>query len=322
MGFIRIMIAMLLAVSCQRSPSAPPVASSVVAMVDEEAITLTEFGKALEETRPDTGLVEADEAVRAYRRDLLDQLIDRRLFKAEATRLKLSVEAQELQEAIDQVQGDYSQEDFQQILKSQRVSFSEWKEKLQEDLLVRKLISQTVDSQISVTEKEITDYYKAHRNQFQQKERVRVRQIVVATQEEARQIRQLLISGQDFGEMAKARSLSPDKVQGGNLGFFAKGEMPEEFDVVFTLMAGKLSPIVKSSYGYHLFKVEERQTGKALTLTEATERIRTLLSEDKREGKFLEWVAGLRQKAKIRINYPLLDAPIPHSGREDDAFYE
>lgn len=313
MGFIRIMIAMLLTVSCQRSSSSPPVVSSVVAMVDEEAITLTEFGKALEEARPDTGLVEADEAVRAYRRDLLDQLIDRRLFKAEAARLKLSIEAQELQEAIGQVQGDYSQEDFQQILKSQRVSFSEWKEKLREDLLVRKLISQMVDSQISVTEKEIADYYKAHRKQFQQKERVRVRQIVVATQEEARQIRQLLISGQDFGEIAKARSLSPDKVQGGDLGFFAKGEMPEAFDVVFTQGKGKLSPIVKSSYGYHLFKVEGRQTGKALTLTEATERIRTLLAEDKREGKFLEWVTGLRQKAKIRINYPLLDAAQPHS---------
>lgn len=289
-------------------------------MVDGEAITLTEFGKALEETRPDTGLVEADEAARAYRRDLLDQLIDRRLFMAEATRLKLSVEAQGLQEAIGQVQGDYSQEDFQQILKSRRVSFSEWKEKLREDLLVRKLISQRVDSQISVTEKEITDYYKDHRKQFQQKERVRLRQIVVATQEEAHQIRQLLIRGQDFGEIAKARSLSPDKVQGGDLGFFAKGEMPEEFDVVFTLGAGKTSPIVKSAYGYHLLKVEGHQTGKALTLTEATERIRTLLAEDKREGKFLEWVAGLRQTAKIRINYPLLGASIPHSQMEGDAF--
>lgn len=289
-------------------------------MVDGEAITLTEFGKALEETRPDTGLVEAGEAARAYRRDLLDQLIDRRLFMAEATRLKLSVEAQELQEAIGQVQGDYSQEDFQQILKSQRVSFSEWKEKLREDLLVHKLISQRVDSQISVTEKEIADYYKDHRKQFQQKERVRVRQIVVATQEEAQQIRPLLIKGQDFGEIAEARSLSPDKVQGGDLGFFAKGEVPEEFDLVFTLGAGKTSPIVKSAYGYHLFKVEEHQTGKALTLTEATERIRTFLAEDKREGKFLEWVAGLRQKAKIRINYPLLDASIPHSQTEGDAF--
>jgi peptidyl-prolyl cis-trans isomerase C len=309
--FIRTMIPMAFLISCQTSTQPPSPASSVLAMINDEAITLSEFEKALEDAQSQAAFEMNGDALKSFKRELLDQLIDHRLFMAEAARLKISMEPQEVEEAIEQVQGDYSPEDFQRLLQSRRIGFEEWKENLKKDLLVRKLINQMMTDPIEVTEKEIEEYYQNHRKDFQQKEAVRARQIVVKTEGEARDIQKLLNSGQDFGEMAKTHSLGPERNQGGDLGFFSRGEMPEEFDVIFTLKAGQLSPVVKSPYGYHLFKLEERRPGKTLTLRETAEPIRDLLSQSKREAQFKEWATGLRQKAKIQINYPLLDAAMP-----------
>ena len=317
--FISTMIAMALFISCQSPPQPPSLGSSILVMINDEAITLSNFEKAFEETQSQAAFEMEGAALKSFKRELLDQLIDHRLFVAEATRLKISVEPPEIEEAVEQVQGDYSPEDFQRLLQSNTIGFEEWKENLKRDLLVRKLIHQMMSGPSEVTEKEIEDYYKMHRKDFERKEAVRARQILVATEDKARQIQKLLNSGQDFGEIAKAHSLSPDKDQGGDLGFFSRGEMPEEFDVVFTLKVGQLSSIVRSPYGHHLFRLEERRPGRTLPLVEASEQIRDLLGQSKREAQFKEWAAGLRQKAKIQINDRLLDAFSPPAKGMADA---
>jgi peptidyl-prolyl cis-trans isomerase C len=121
------------------------------------------------------------------------------------------------------------------------------------------------------------------------------------------------MQGADFASLANARSLSPDKEQGGDLGFFTKGEMPEEFDIVFTLGIGKLSPIVKTAYGYHIFKVEELHPAKPMTPSEAAERIRAQLTQERREKLFTIWVAGLKEKTRITVNYQILYQPLGRS---------
>ena len=70
----------------------------------------------------------------------------------------------------------------------------------------------------------------------------------------------LLRQGEDFAKVAKEHSLSPDREQGGDLGFFAKGEMPPEFDaIVFKLAPGRISDLVQSDYGFHIFLVAHRK---------------------------------------------------------------
>jgi peptidyl-prolyl cis-trans isomerase C len=317
--FIGLMIAMPLMTGCPTSTPPPPMESSVLAMIDEETITLSDFEMALEETQTDLAHEMEPDAFKFLKKELLDQLVEQRLFLAEAVRLKISVDAQEIEEIVDQVTGDYSPEDFDQLLQSRGMNFEGWKENLRKDLIVRKLISRAMTQAAEVTDKEIEEYYKTHQKDFQQKETVRARQIVVGNQEEARQIQKHLRDGADFSETAMARSMSPDKIEGGDLGFYSKGEMPEEFDVVFTLKVGQLSPIVKSPYGYHLFILEERRLAKTLTLAESSKQIRRLLTQHKQEARFKEWTAGLRQKAKIRINYPLLNAASPRTESVRDA---
>ena len=91
-------------------------------------------------------------------------------------------------------------------------------------------------------------------------QKVRARQIVVADGEEAIQILKRLKKGESFEKVAKEKSLGPEKVNGGDLGYFSQGERPTEFDHVFTMEVGAISEVIKSPYGYHIFKLEEKMS--------------------------------------------------------------
>jgi peptidyl-prolyl cis-trans isomerase C len=208
------------------------------------------------------------------------------------------------------------------MLRHRQTSFEDWRERLRQELLSQKVINQAVPENIQTTEEEIQAYYKQHLKKFARPIEVRARQIVVANEEAAKTIRLQLVQGADFASLARAHSLSPDKEQGGDLGFFTKGEMPEEFDIVFALGAGKISPIVKTVYGYHIFKVEELHPAKPMTPSEAAERIRAQLTQERREKLFAVWVAGLKEKARITVNDQILYQPLGPSETSPEPAHE
>lgn len=263
---------------------------------------------------------ENSDSVKELKRNLLNQLIEQHLFLVEAGRLKLDVSPDEMNQAIDRIKGDYAPGEFETMLRNRQTSFDEWRERLRQEILSQKVINQAVPENIPITEEEVQAYYKLHAEEFIRPNEVRARQIVVTNEETAKSIRQQLLQGADFATLAKAHSLSPDKDQGGDLGFFAKGEMPEEFDIVFALGVGKISSIIKTAYGYHIFTVEEVHPAKSMSASEAAERIRAQLTQERREKSFSEWVAGLKKKARISVNYQILYQPLgPFSGSTESA---
>ena len=101
--------------------------------------------------------------------------------------------------------------------------------------------------------------------------------------------------------------MSPDATKGGDLGFFARNEMPAEFDaVVFKLTPGRLSDLIKSEYGYHVFLVEEKRKAHQLTLDEARADIRQHLTHVKEAIAYQQWLQDLRARASIEMNWELL----------------
>ncbi len=298
----------LLSLGCGKTDVLP--SSPIVAMVDDDSISLNEFKTAFMDDEIKGTLDENSDSVKELKRNLLNQLIEQHLFLTEAARLKVDVHPDELSQAVDRIKGDYASGEFEAMLQKQQITFEEWKERLRRELLSQRVINQAVPENVRITEEEIQTYYKQHSKEFARPNEIRARQIVVANEETAKAIRLQLVQGADFASLAKARSLSPDKEQGGDLGFFTKGEMPEEFDIVFTLGIGKISPIVKTAYGYHVFKVEELHPAKPMTPAEAAERIRAQLTQERREKLFAGWVAGLKEKARITVNNQILYQPL------------
>lgn len=288
-------------------------------MVDEDSISLEEFRAVFLETKTDGAIDENSESVKELKRALLNQLIDQQLFLSEAGRLKLEVNQAELQQAADQIQKDYAPGEFLTLLKSRQISFEEWKERLRQELLRQKVIQRAVPADIKITDQEVQTYYKQHPKEFVRPAMVRARQLVVANEETARATHVQLLKGADFAGLARTHSLSPDKDQGGDFGFFTKGELPEEFDIIFSLGVGKISPVVKTAYGYHIFKVEERYPARPMRPVEAAERIRAQFTQERRERLFTTWVTGLRGKARIIINDEILYRPLDVSEPAQEA---
>ena len=294
----------LLVFGCSKTNGIP--SSPIIAVVNDDNITLEEFQRAFRGGLWEEAIDGDTESVRMLKRSLLDQLIEQRLFLAEARRLKLELPDAVLQRAINRVRGDYEPGEFEAMLNSQQTRFEEWKDHLREELLAQEVINQAVPEQIEITNEEIKAYYEKHREEFIHPEEVRSRQLVVASEETADMIRARLMEGADFSKLARTHSLSPDRDQGGDLGFFSRGEMPEEFDIVFTLEVGQISPIVKTPYGYHLFKIEERHPSNPMEIEERNERIRAQLTRERREMLFTAWVVGLKKNARITINDRIL----------------
>src|SRR3972149_1029668 len=125
--------------------------------------------------------------------------------------------------------------------------------------------------------------------------------------EEAKKLA-LDVSDQEISrELAEEVSLSPEGKKGGDLGFFGKGDMPKEFeDVVFSLPLGKLSQVIKTAYGYHIFMVVEKRGAKDLKFPEVKDQIINMLKKEKSDTEFQIWMKELKQKARIEVKEELL----------------
>ena len=164
------------------------------------------------------------------------------------------------------------------------------------------MIRRASRSQEKIDEKEALQYYEDHRFSFQIGPKVRARQIIVADGEEAIQILKRLKKGESFEKVAVQKSLGPEKAQGGDLGYFSPGEKPAEFDHVFAMELGMISEVIRSPYGYHIFKLEEKIGPRQIPFEEAKLGILQELEQQKGEGNYQKWFKGLKGKAKVKIN--------------------
>lgn len=302
--FLFLLSASLTLQGCQRGKAD---SKKVLVSFDNQTITLGEFNSLYKDTIANFGIKDNKEQLNNLKRDLLNQLIERRLIQHEAQAKNILIGDAELNDAVEKIKADYPKERFDEILKAESLTYDKWKDRIREDLIIKKTLTAIVDSQINIPDAELKKYYNTHRGEFDRKEEARVRQIVVAKEEEAEAIRKDLVSGADFAKLAQEKSLTPDKAKGGDLGFFAKGSsMPEDFDVVFTLRVGEISKVIKTPYGFHIFKVEEKRPARKMSYIDAVSEIKANLMQEKREMRYREWLAELRTKKGVKIDYDAL----------------
>ncbi len=274
----------------------------IVAQVNEEQIPVEQFEREFKEL-----ILESDKDAKGtdlgnLRRVCLDQIIERKILVQEARRLGLKVSPEELNRAIADIETDYPEKGFGEKLGLKGVTLEEWRSRLEERLLAEKAIRGSLHTQERIDEKEALQYYEDHRSSFQIDQKVRARQIVVADGEEAIQILKRLKKGEPFEKVAKEKSLGPERVQGGDLGYFSQGEKPSEFNHVFSMEVGAVSGVIKSPYGYHIFKLEGKIEPRQVPFSEARLEIQQALEQKKSEENYQKWLKALKEKAKVKIN--------------------
>jgi peptidyl-prolyl cis-trans isomerase C len=274
----------------------------VLARVNQEQITVDEFDREFKELMLEPGKEAKGTNLGDIKQAYLDQVIERKILVQEARRSGIGVSQEELNQAISEVKMDYPGEGFGEKLGLKGMTLEEWKGRLEEKLLAEKIIRSVLYSRGEIDEKEALQYYEAHRASFQLPQKVRSRQIVVADGEEAIQILKRLKKGESFEKVAMEKSLGPEKANGGDLGYFSRGERPTEFDHVFTMEVGALSEVIKSPYGYHIFKLEEKIEPRQMPFEEAKLGILQEIGQKKGEEEYQKWLKGLKGKAKVKVN--------------------
>ncbi len=287
------------------------VRARAVALVNGEPISADVLAHELRDERVGDG--EGDGKGDVLRRRVLDELVDRMLLLQEARARSIVVGQDQVERAFLRVRAEYPGTHFDDLLAQERLSEAELKSRLKEQLTLERLFDQEVFGKIQVVPAEVERYYADHAAEYQEPERVRVSQIVVATRDEALQLRDKLRKNpQSFADVARKSSIGPEGKSGGDLGYIGRGAgFPEVFDACFAMPLNVISDVVPSPYGFHLFKVTDRKGAQRRPLEQAQGEIAEKLAREKRALAQADYVRTLRGRAKIQIDEKVLASVNP-----------
>lgn len=176
-------------------------------------------------------------------------------------------------------------------------------ERTKQDLLVMELVRQEAEK-VEASSGEIEDYYNTYKEQLKEPEERQIREIMVPTEQEAKDILIRLLQGADFATLATESSKAASSKENGNLGFIQRGKRSAQFDAVAfsdTLEVGQISNIFKGVDGYYILKLESKRGGKQKSLSELWDDIKRGLTFLKQQQRIEDLVSKLSSEAKIEI---------------------
>ncbi|MEH7886292.1 peptidylprolyl isomerase [Bacillus sp. JJ1609] len=234
-----------------------------------------------------------------YGEDTLDSLITNKVIELESEKQKIKVTGTEIDEELTKLQDSYGGEDaFASALQQNNVSIDQVREDIEYYLLAEKMI----EPSIKITEEEMKTYFEENKDSFDQKEQVKASHILVKDEAAAKKVKEELDNGKDFAELAKKYSTDKSNAEaGGDLGYFAKGEMAEEFEkAAFNLKIDEISEPVKTEFGYHIIKVSDKKAAKAAEFEDHKNEIKEKLLDEKIQAEYPNWLKDKKANYKIK----------------------
>lgn len=237
---------------------------------------------------------------------LFDNFVDEKILLHAARAQDMALTEEEKEDYLAKLSDELSTEDG-------GVSLDEGdKDFLFERLLIEKYTYALVRN-LEVQEEEIKEYYDVHRRDFLRPERVKVSQILLESENKAIEVLERVRNADEegFRKMAREESVGLEALKGGEMGVFEMGQLPFEMEkVIFSLQEGELSPVVKTSYGYHIFRVDKRFDPKVISEEEASSSIRKIILNRKIEERISRHLEDL--KLSIAWSFYPLNLPFPY----------
>ncbi len=293
----------------------------VAAVVNSDIITLTEVEK---RAAPELALLAdtnaKDKATQRNRiiREALDQLVADRLVDWQLKEQHVEVTDQEVEVAAESVktQNGFDQQKLEDALRAQNMTLASWKNDVLRKQLARyKLIKSKVEGKVKVSDEDVKSEYQKWVRMESSDAEIHARHILLkvdaaAPPEEVEKARQRAKKitdearqpGVDFTELAKKKGEGASAQEGGDLGFFRRGVMLEEFEkVAFALKPGEISDPVRTSYGWHVIKVEERRAVPMKSYQEMEASLREKLRTAQMEKASDSYIQELKQSAVVDL---------------------
>jgi peptidyl-prolyl cis-trans isomerase C len=269
----------------------------------------------------------AEQYAKQLREQAIEQTIRRRLLDEKVKEANIIITDQEVISTIEEIAAaqkePLSLEEFKKKLAEYGESFDQVKEEVREGLARNKFMKGQWAGKINVTEEYARKYYEDNPKKFETPEQVRASHILIkpkyidpnvdpnadpneakaVAKAKAEDLLKQIKDGADFAELAKANSNCPSAPEGGDLGFFPRGETTESFEkAAFELQVGQVSDVVETEYGYHIIKVTDHKDASKTSFEDAKDDIIKQLTQKKQSELAEKYIESL--KAEANIVYP------------------
>ena len=312
----------LLAVAA--APSAQ-IIEQVLVKVNGEIITKTELEarqiSALRQRNPNFR-PDNDAALQKALAEVTPQIIvdavDEMLMVQRGKELGYTMSAEQFNNIVENIKKENkieSDEALQAALKQEGMTMADLRRQLERTMLVQRVQQTEIMQKLQVTDTELKAYYEAHKNEFTTVPQITLREITVAVpvtkqgvnvaqddeaKAKAEEVRTKIVAGEPFARLAADYSDSGSKANGGLVGPLAKSDLSDELQkAIAGMKTGDVTPVLRTTRGYQIIKIETLQDTTIKSYDEARNEIADKIAGEKRQGEYLKFIARLRAEAII-----------------------
>jgi peptidyl-prolyl cis-trans isomerase C len=287
-----------------------------IAIVNGSVITGEEFNRELNPIKQrisKQGQKISSTKLEGIKKEVLDNMIKLELLFQESQNNGITVEKEAVDSQIKLLKQKFSNDtEFKNFLSELNLSENALKLKIKKGMAIQKLIETQIAQKIKISDEESKVYYDTHPLLFKQPEQIKASHILIKVEpgadeikkSEAKQkiknIQQQLNKGEDFAKLAKEFSGCNSKNNGGDLGYFQRGQMVKPFeDVAFALKNEEVSDIVETQFGYHIIKVIDKKPANTIAYENVKKDLAQHLKQEKTNQEVKIYIQKLREKSKI-----------------------
>jgi peptidyl-prolyl cis-trans isomerase SurA len=306
------------------------VSDNVAAMVSGRIITYADLDKQYQAQFMSSTEKPSTDQMQIQKLEVLRTLVDNEIMLQRAEKLGLMATDADVESRFAELKAPYTQEEFQKQLAARKMTVDDMKAQLKRDLSITKLFNKEITSHISISDKDVTDFYNANKSSFNFPEpQVHLAQILVSptpdsnvrnlkndkaqNDEQARKKMDMLLArlrqGEDFVTLAQNFSEDPMTApNGGDLGFVPESALekanPEIRAAIQLAPAGQITPVVKTVEGYRVFKIYSKEPAGQRELTDprVQQNIRETLINRKDQLLRAAYYEVARNEAQV-VNY-------------------
>ena len=315
--------------------SADTVVEEIVARVNNQIITRSEYQREREQLKQEAQQQDASNADKLFsdrEKDILRGLIDQQLMLEKAKDLGITADT-DLIKRLDEIRKQMnleSMDDLEKAAQAQGVSFEDFKQNMRNQIITQKVIGQEVGSHIQVTKEEERAFYDSHKNEMQQPDSIRLSEILIAPQKpaaeaktppveddpqqlaaaeaKAKDLLEQIRKGVSFEDLAKKNSNGPSATQGGDLGEFKRGTLSKELeDTTFAMKPGDVSDVIRTKQGFVILKVTQHTPAGIPPLKDIEPKLQEAVYMQKLEPALRAYLTKLREDAFIQVKSGYVD---------------
>jgi len=261
------------------------------------------------------GQIPPADQIAAVDKQAVEQLISAQLLFQAAAKMEIKDLDKQIDAKLAQGKERFKDEqEFQKAIKELEMNEKELREYTRRDLLITQFVETTFVAKTVVSEADIRSFYDNNQDKFKQDEAVKASHILIGVddnatvdekkkaREKADKLKKELVGGADFAALAKGNSTCPSAPQGGDLGFFGKGQMVPSFEkAAFALKPGEVSDVVETQFGYHIIKLVEKKPATTTEFKEVKAKIEDYLKGQKVNEAIQKFIEDVKKTAKIEI---------------------